>query len=137
MREMRNLNYAKICLEAWAFWSMDNHGFSSRSAIARIGESNGGEFKSSVPNGVSPKERAVEYANTILTIMNGSCDRSAERAHILKVITRNQQGGESIAKTFKRLKIGKPTGIYHAALDEFTIRLESLMYMRNRTAKSA
>lgn len=134
MRKRRDYSYAKICLEAWAFWMIGDHGFSSRSAIARIGEPSSPNFGSSMPNGVLPKDRAVDHANTVLAVMNGSCDSSAERAHILKVITRNQQGGETIAQTFERLGIDQPTRLYHSALEEFAIRLEVLVYGRNRKA---
>lgn len=112
MRKRRDYSYAKICLEAWAFWMMGDHGFSSRSAIARMGEPTNHNFGSSTPNGVLPKDRAVDHANTVLAVMNGSCESSAERAHILKVITRNQQGKESIAQTFRRLEIDRPVSVY-------------------------
>lgn len=130
----RDYEYAKICLEAWAFWMMSSNGFSSKSAIARIGEpKNSGNFTSNPPKGAMPINREVEYANTILAIMNNSSSRSAERAHLLKVVTRNQQGNESIKDLFERLQLGA-TRDYSAALEEFTIRLESLVYMRERVA---
>lgn len=133
VKKRMDYEYAKICLEAWGFWMLGDHGFSTRSAIARIGEpKNSGNFTASIPKGLVPKNREVEYANSILAMMNNSSGKSAERAHILKVVTRNQQGGESIANVFKRLNISDNVRVYSSALEEFTFRLEVLMYLDTR-----
>lgn len=124
----RDYNYANHCLEQWAIWSTEHNGFPSRSPILKFGENPAHIAESSIPTGVEPFNRDVERANLILAMMNDSCNKSAERAHLLKVVTVSQGASDTVVSILEKLKVSRDA--YYDALEEFTVRLESIIYSK-------
>lgn len=127
-KKRRDFNYAYHCLEQWVLWNTEHNGFPARSPILKLGEMVAFSSASSIPTGVESNDRDVERANTILAMMNNSSGKSAERAHLLKVIAIGQQEGESIQAAIDRLEIKINKRDYYEAIEEFDIRLEMLIY---------
>lgn len=127
-RKRRDFNYAYYCLEKWVLWNTEHNGFPARSPILKLGEMAAFSSASSIPTGVESNDRDVERANTILAMMNNSSGKSAERAHILKIVIAGQKEDESIQSTMNRLGINLDKRAFHDAIEEFDIRLETLMY---------
>lgn len=124
----RDYNYANHCLEQWAIWSTEHNGFPSRSPILKFGENPAHIAESSIPTGVEPFNRDVERANLILAMMNDSCNKSAERAHLLKLVAVHREMDESLDEVLGRIGV-KERRSYYTALDEFTVRLESIVFV--------
>ena len=129
-RKRRCFNYANHCLEKWVIWNTEHNGFPSRSPILKLGELAAFSSASSIPTGVESNDRDVERANTILAMMNNSSGKSAERAHLLKVVTAGRKEDESVHAAMTRLNIRVDRKVYYDALEEFDIRLETIMYKR-------
>lgn len=127
-KKRRDFNYAYHCLEQWVLWNTEHNGFPARSPILKLGEMPAFSSSSSIPTGVESNDRDVERANTILAMMNNSSGKSAERAHLLKVVTTGRKENESIQAAMDRLDIKVDRKIYYDAIEEFDIRLEMLVY---------
>lgn len=85
-----------------------------------------------MPIGVSPRERTVDHANRVFGAMNASCEQSVERANLLKLVIRQRQGGETIKALLERLNLAKRRHQYHKAMEEFSIRLEVIVYLHQQ-----
>lgn len=129
-RKRRCFNYANHCLEKWVIWNTEHNGFPSRSPILKLGEMAAFSSASSIPTGVETNDRDVERANTVLSMMSGSSNKSAERAHLLKVVGVNRQENESVYSTMQRVGITTSERSYYDALEEFDIRLETINHRR-------
>lgn len=127
-RKRRDFNYAYHCLEKWVIWNSEHNGYPARSPILKFGEAMAFPTESSIPTGVEPFDRDVERANTVLAMMNCSSGKSAERAHLLKVVTAGRKEGESIQSAIDNLGINIDKRAFHDAIEEFDIRLETLIY---------
>lgn len=127
-KKRRDFNYAYHCLEKWVLWNTEHNGFPARSPILKLGEMAAFSSASSIPTGVEANDRDVERANTILAMMNGSSGKSAERAHLLKIVTAGRKEDESIQAVMDRLEIKVDRKLYYDAIEEFDIRLEMLIY---------
>ncbi|WP_026878506.1 hypothetical protein WMO13_06635 [Ignatzschineria larvae DSM 13226] len=127
----RDYNYANYCLEQWVIWNTEHNGFPHRSPLCKLGEMAAHIAESSIPSGVEPFNRDVERANLVLAMMNDSCNKGAERSHLLKVITKNRSDNESIDDVIKKVGI-KNKRDYYEALDEFTVRLETIIYNKKQ-----
>lgn len=128
MRKRRDFDYANYCLEKWAEWSEDDNGFPTRSPTAKYGELKAHRSESSLPTNIEPNSRDIDRAILVLGLMKGSSSKSAEYAEILKKVNRSRCNDESIKQAMERLEIGKGEAVYYMALDEFTMRLEVLIY---------
>lgn len=128
MRKRRDFDYANYCLEMWAEWVEDNNGFPNRSPTAKYGELRAHKAESSLPTNIEPNSRDVDRAVLVLGLMKSSSSKSAEYAEILKKINRSRCNDESIKQAMERLEIGKGEAVYYMALDEFTMRLEVLIF---------
>ena len=128
MSKRRDYNYANHCLDVWAIWKLDHNGFPSRSPILKFGENPAHIAQSSIPTGVEPKGLDIERANRVLGIMNISCEKSAMRAWLLKEVAVKRVDDEEIESVLERLEIKFSRRQYFEALEEFTIRLESIVY---------
>lgn len=128
MRKRRDFDYANYCLEMWAEWAEDNNGFPSRSPTAKYGELRAHKAESSLPTNIEPNSRDVDRAVLVLGLMKSSSSKSAEYAEILKKVNRSRCNDESIKQAMERLEIGKGEAVYYMALDEFTMRLEVLIF---------
>lgn len=126
----RDYNYANYCLEKWVLWNTEHNGFPSRSPILKFGENPAHIAASSIPTGVEPNNREVEYANFVLAVMNGGDGKSPQRAHILKVVVINRSNGETIKELIKRLDMGISERQYYDALEEFAMRLDTVLNVR-------
>lgn len=131
MRKRRDLEYAKICLEEWAKYMEDDNGFPARSPTAKYGELKAHRAESSLPNGIEPKSREVDFTILVLGMMSNSTARSAERANVLGRINRERCNDETIDDAMVRLGINKNSVYYSNALDEFALRLDTVMYRNN------
>lgn len=127
-RKRRDFNYAYYCLEKWVLWNTEHNGFPTRSPILKLGEMAAFSSASSIPTGVESNDRDVERANTILAMMNNSSGKSAERAHLLKVVTAGREGDESVMAAISRLELKVSERAYYDAIEEFDIRLETLTH---------
>lgn len=127
-KKRRDFNYAYHCLEQWVLWNTEHNGFPARSPILKLGEMAAFSSASSIPTGVESNDRDVERANTILAMMNNSSGKSAERAHLLKVVTAGRKEDESVMGAIKRLELKVSERAYYDAIEEFDIRLETLIY---------
>ena len=127
-RKRRDFNYAYYCLEKWVIWNSEHNGYPARSPILKFGEAIAYPTQSSIPTGVEPFDRDVERANAILAMMNCSSGKSAERAHLLKVVTARRKENESIKTAIDRLGIKISERAYYDAIEEFDIRLETIAY---------
>lgn len=127
----RDYSYANYCLEQWVIWNAEHNGFPSRSPILKFGENPAHIAASSIPTGVEPNNRDVERANFVLATMNGSDGRSPQRAHILKVVVSNRSNNETIKELIERLEIGVTERQYYDALEEFTMRLDTILNVKN------
>lgn len=131
MRKRRDLEYAKICLEEWAKYMEDDNGFPSRSPTDKFGELKAHRAESSLPGGIEPQSREVDFAILVLGMMSNSTARSAERANVLGRINRERCNDETIDDAMVRLGINKNSVYYSNALDEFALRLDTVMYSNN------
>ena len=128
MKKRRDFNYAYYCLEKWVIWNSEHNGYPARSPILKVGEAIAYPTQSSIPTGVESFDRDVERANAILAMMNCSSGKSAERAHLLKVVTARRKENESIQAAIDRLGIKISERAYYDAIEEFDIRLETIAY---------
>ena len=128
MRKRRDFDYANYCLEKWAEWSEDDNGFPARSPTAKYGELKAHRAESSLPTNIEPNSRDIDRAILVLGLMKDSSSKSAEYAEILKKVNRSRCNDESIKQAMERLEVGKGEAVYYMALDEFTMRLEVLIY---------
>lgn len=127
-KKRRDFNYAYYCLEKWVLWNTEHNGFPARSPILKLGEMEAFSSASSIPTGVESNDRDVERANTILAMMNDSSGKSAERAHLLKIVTAGRKEDESIQAAINRMNLNLDKRAFHDAIEEFDIRLETLIY---------
>lgn len=131
MRKRRDLEYAKICLEEWAKYMEDTNGFPSRSPTDKFGELKAHRAESSLPGGIEPNSREVNNAILVLSIMSSSSTGSQERADLLKKVSRNRCNDETVEQVMDRLGIVRVKSYYSNALDEFAMRLETIIYSNN------
>lgn len=131
MRKRRDLEYAKICLEEWAKYMEDDNGFPSRSPTDKFGELKAHRAESSLPANIEPGSREVNNAILVLSIMSNSSTGSQERADVLKKVSRNRCNDETVEQVMDRLGIIRVKSYYSNALNEFAMRLETIIYSNN------
>ena len=130
-RKRRDFNYAYHCLEKWVIWDSEHNGYPARSPILKFGEAIAFPTESSIPTGVEPFDRDVERANTVLAMMNCSSGKSVERAHLLKIITAARVEDETVGDVIKKLNLNIDNRRHSEALEEFAIRLDTLIYKKS------
>lgn len=131
MNKRRDYNYAYHCLEKWAIWNSEHNGYPARSPILKFGEAIAFPTESSIPAGVEPFDRDVERANTVLAMMSCSSRKSVERAHLLKIITAARVEDETVGDVIKKLNLNIDNRRHSEALEEFAIRLDTLIYQKS------
>ena len=131
MRKRRDLEYAKLCLEEWAKYMEDTNGFPSRSPTDKFGELKAHRAESSLPTNIEPNSREIDHAILVLSIMGSSSTGSQERADLLKKVSRNRCNDETVEQVMERLSITRVKSYYSNALDEFAMRLETIIYSNN------
>lgn len=131
MRKRRDLEYAKLCLEEWAKYMEDTNGFPSRSPTDKFGELKAHRAESSLPTNIEPNSREIDRAILVLSIMGSSSTGSQERADLLKKVSRNRCNDETVEQVMERLSITRVKSYYSNALDEFAMRLETIIYSNN------
>lgn len=137
MRKRRDLEYAKICLEEWAKYMEDTNGFPSRSPTDKYGELKAHRAESSLPTNIEPNSREIDRAILVLGIMSDSSTGSQERADLLKRVSRNRCNDETVEQVMERLSITRVKSYYSNALDEFAMRLETIIYSNNNEIRES
>lgn len=137
MRKRRDLEYAKLCLEEWAKYMEDTNGFPSRSPTDKFGELKAHRAESSLPTNIEPNSREIDRAILVLGIMSSSSTGSQERADLLKRVSRNRCNDETVEQVMERLSITRVKSYYSNALDEFAMRLETIIYSNNNEIRES
>ena len=127
-QKRQDVEYAKICLEEWAKWTLDTNGFPAESPTAKLGRvEKTSKIGSLLPAGIEPPSKDVDRAIFVFKMMVGSSSKGANRVHILRSVSLGRVGDETIDEAMRRLEFcGRKA--YERALEDFASRLEMVKF---------